>query len=62
MVNGIRASDPRRLNKGRGSKFRVSPRVRQETEENEHLRKSGGYIGQNVVNITIKMERIIRKP
>ena len=33
MVNGIRASDPRGLNKGRGSKFPVSSRVRQETPE-----------------------------
>ena len=33
MVNGIRTSDPRGLNKGRGSKFRVGSRVRQETPE-----------------------------
>ena len=33
MVNGIRSSHPRRLNKGRGSKFRVGTRVRQETPE-----------------------------
>ena len=33
MVNGIRASDPRGLNKERGSKFRVGYRVRQETPE-----------------------------
>ena len=33
MVNGIRASDPRGLNKGRGSKFRVGFRVRQTPEE-----------------------------
>ena len=31
MVNGIRASDPRSLNKGRGSKFRVGSLVSQET-------------------------------
>ena len=33
MVNGIRASDPRGLNKGRGLKFYVGSRVRQETIE-----------------------------
>ena len=33
MVNEIRASDRRGLNKGRGSKFRVGYRVRQETPE-----------------------------
>ena len=33
MVNGIRASDPRGLNKGRGLKFCVGSRVRQETSE-----------------------------
>ena len=33
MNNGIRASDPRELNKGRGLKFRVGSRVRQETLE-----------------------------
>ena len=33
MVNGIRESDPRGLNKERGSKFRVGSRVRQETPE-----------------------------
>ena len=33
MVNGIRASDPRGLNKRRGSKFHVGFRVQQETPE-----------------------------
>ena len=33
MVNGIIASDPRGLNKWRGSKFCVGSRVRQETPE-----------------------------
>ena len=33
MANEIRASQPRRLNKGRGSKFRVGSRVQQETPE-----------------------------
>ena len=35
MFNGIRASDPRGLNKGRGPKFRVGYRVRQETPEED---------------------------
>ena len=33
MVNGIRASDPRWLNKERGSKFYVGSRVQQKTPE-----------------------------
>ena len=33
MVNGIRANDAPGLNKGRGSKFCVCSRVRQETTE-----------------------------
>ena len=33
MLNGIRASDPCGLNKGRDWKFRVGSRVRQETPE-----------------------------
>ena len=33
MINGIRTSDPHGLNKGRGSKFRVGSRIRQETTE-----------------------------
>ena len=33
MVYGIRASDPRWLNKGRGSKFLVGSQVQQETPE-----------------------------
>ena len=33
MINGIRASNPRGLNKGRGSKFHVGSQVRQETPE-----------------------------
>ena len=33
MVNGIRASDSRGLNKGRGSKFRVGSRVQEEIPE-----------------------------
>ena len=40
--------------KGCGSKFRVGSRVRQYLEV-------GGYIGRNIVNITIKMKTIARK-
>ena len=28
----------------------------------KHLKKSGGHIGRNVVEITIKMKKIVRKP
>ena len=31
-------------------------------EFDKHLKKAGGYIGQNVVEITIKMKTIVRKP
>ena len=31
-------------------------------EFNKHLKKAGGHIGQNVVEITIKMKTIVRKP
>ena len=51
MANIIRTSDPRRLNKGLSSKFRVGSRVRQTPDE-----------GRNVVEITIKMKKIVRKP
>ena len=33
MVSRIRASNPRELNKGRGSKFHIGSLVRQETTE-----------------------------
>ena len=38
MFNGIRASEPRELNKGRGSKFCICSRVRQETPEDGQRR------------------------
>ena len=57
MVNGIRASDPFGLNKGRDSKFRVAPEF-----DKKHPKKARGHIGRNVVNITIKMQTIVRKP
>ena len=53
MANGIRTGDPRGFNKGRSSKFREGSRIRQ---------TPGGYIGRNVVEITIKMKTIFRKP
>ena len=31
-------------------------------ELDKHLKKSGGHIGRNVVEITIKMKTIVRKP
>ena len=31
-------------------------------EFNKHLKKAGGHIGRNVVEITIKMKTIVRKP
>ena len=29
---------------------------------NKHLKKAGGYIGRNVVEITLKMKTIVQKP
>ena len=52
MANGIRTGDPREFNKGRSSKFREGSRVRQK----------GGHVGRNVVEITITMKTIVRKP
>ena len=48
MVNGIKTSDPRVLNKGHGLKFWEGSRAWQTPEE-------GGHISQNIGNITIKM-------
>ena len=56
MANGIRTGDPRGFNKGRSSKFREGSRVRQTPEEGRR------HIGRNVVEITIKMKTIVRKP
>ena len=52
IANGIRTSDPRRV------VVRSSVKV---PEFDKHLKKAGGYIGRNVVEITIKM-KIVRKP
>ena len=51
MANRIRTGDPHGFNIGR----RVS-------EFDKHLKKTGGHIGRNVVEITIKMKTIVRKP
>ena len=55
MANGIRTGDPRGFNKGRSSEFRVGSRVRQTLEE-------GRRTYRNVVEITIKMKTLVRKP
>ena len=31
-------------------------------ELDKHLKNAGGYIGQNIVEITIKMKRRVQKP
>ena len=56
MANGIRTGDLRGFNKGRSSKFGEDNRVRQTPEE------AGGHIDQNVLEIIIKMKKIVRKP
>ncbi len=47
MANGKITGDPRGFNKGRDSKF------------DKHLKKAGGHIDRNVVEITIKMKAIV---
>ena len=56
MANGIRTGDLRGFNKGRSSKFRVG------SEFDNYMKKAGGHIGRNVMEITIKMKTIVRKP
>ena len=53
MSNGIRTGDPRGFHEGRSS-VKV-------TEFDKHLKKAGGHIGRNVVEITIKMKTTVRK-
>ena len=55
MANGIRTDDPRGLKKDVGRSSVYVP------EFDKHLKKTGGHIGQNVVEITIKMKTIVRK-
>ena len=50
MANGIRTGNPRGFNKVRSS-MKV-PKF------DKHLKKAGGHIGRNVVEITIKMKTI----
>ena len=54
MAYGIRTVDPSGFNKGRSS-VKVP-------EFDKHLKKAGGYIDRNFVEITIKMKTIVRKP
>ena len=56
MANGIRTGDPRRFNKGLSSKFCVG------SEFDKHLERAGGHIDRNVVEISIKKKKIVRKP
>ena len=56
MANGIRTNDPVDSIK---DVVQNSVKV---PEFDIHLKKVGGHIGQNIVEITIKMKTIIRKP
>ena len=56
MASGIRTGDPCGFNKGRSSKFREGSRVRQTPEEGRRTYRP------NVVEITINMKTIVRKP
>ena len=57
MVNGIRTS-PHPVDSIKDL-VRSSVKV---LEFDEHLKKAGGHIGRNVVEITIKMKTVVRKP
>ena len=56
MTNGIRTGDPADSIK---DVVRSSVKV---TEFDKHLKKTGGHIDRNVVEIIIKMKTIVRKP
>ena len=56
MANGIKTSDPADSIK---DVVRSSVKV---PEFDKHLKKAGVPIGRNVVEITIKMKTIVRKP
>ena len=63
MANGIRTGDPVGFNKGHSSKFRGGSRIRQKPVKwFKHMKKAGGHLGRNVLEITIKMKTIVRKP
>ena len=54
MANGIKTGDPREFNKVRSSE--------KVPEFDKHLKKAGGHVDWNIVEITIKMKTIVRKP
>ena len=54
MANEIRTGDPRGFNK-----VWISVKV---PKFDKHLKKAGGHIGWNIVEITIKMKTIVQKP
>ena len=56
MANGIRTGDPMDSIK---DVVRSSVLV---SEFNKHLKQARGHIGRNVVEITIKIKTIVRKP
>ena len=56
MANKIRTSDPVDSIK---DVVWISVKV---LEFDKHLKKAGGYIGRNVVKMTIRMKTIVRKP
>ena len=56
MANGIRTGDPVDSIK---DVIRSSVKV---PKFNKHMKKARGHIGQNVVEITIKMKAVVRKP
>ena len=58
MANGIRTGDPPPMD---SIKDVVQSSVKV-LEFDKHLKKAGGHIGRNVVEITIKMKRIVKKP
>ena len=56
MADRIRTGDPRGFNKGRSLKFREGSWF------DKNLKKAGGHIERNVVEITMKMKTIVWKP
>ena len=56
MANGIRTGDPEDSIKDVVQSSVKVPKF------DKHLKKAGGHIGRNVVEITVKMKTIVRKP
>ena len=56
MANGIRTNDHCGFNKDVVQSSAKVPKF------DKHLKKAGGHINRNVVEITIKMKTIVRKP